>query len=340
LITAYSLEPPVSEAPFLEREVGLRWTQVTTEELAAHLRERRGVVICSEPAPYDEVLAAAPDGSAVLVMISDEGYSRDRLALVQERRAIASVYRQYAATPASLGQIAQAARAFVGDARTTSESGRTALPNGMKGRETRTRMKAWTACRVPVRAVPLGYTSTFSEAFVACHPEAGDTGSLFSADVLAGERATSITFRGNRGLAARIVGMERAARLPNSDIATIDADWSGFAEGDVGASYVEALSASRFALCPPGFVNNDSFRYFEALACGALPVELRVALTHQGIAAARSPRAVISPSWREGLARAVEMDENDRREAARAARSLVTDVLARTRTRLAADLEA
>jgi hypothetical protein len=201
-------------------------------------------------------------------------------------------------------------------------------------------MKAWAACLIPVHAVPLGYTSTFSQAFVARHPEVGDSDSLFSVDALDGERPTSITFRGNRGLAARIVGMERAARLPNSDIATIDADWSGFAEGDVGATYVEALSTSRFALCPPGFVNNDSFRYFEALACGALPVEIRVALTHQGIAGAHSPRAVIRPSWRQGLTLAVEMSEVDRREATLAARSLVADVLARTRTRLTADLEA
>lgn len=341
----HSLEPAVSEEQFLRRELGLTWEQVTCDDLQGEIRHRhdrglRTAVICSEPEAYAEALASAPKGSVVLVLISDEGYSESRRRLVQFTRSVHSVYRQYPARPASSSAIAAAVAGFIGDARGTSQSGRTALPNGRKGRETRRRMQEWAQISTPVRDVPLGYTHAFVDAFLAAYaPDADLDRSLFDTPVPSRERAISVTFRGNRGLAARIVGMERAARLPDSDITTIDADWSGFAHGDVGRTYVDALSSARFALCPPGFVNNESFRFYEALLCGALPLELEVALTHQGRLIARDRNTIHASSWRRGLTVATSMDEAARQRRVASARTLVQQTLRTVRSAITADVE-
>lgn len=340
----FSLEPAVSEEQFLRRELDLTWTTVGTEELAEvvaqrHATGKRTAIICSEPDPYLSVLARVPADSVVLVLVSDEGYSAARVRLAQ-LAAVHSVYRQYPARPASMAQIARAVAGFAGDARGTSQAGRTALPNWQKGRATRTRMRAWQRVSVPVHDVPLGYTHAFVDAFVKTYvPDADASTSLFDVPTPQTQRDISVTFRGNRGLAARIVGMERAARIPASDIEMIDADWSGFATGDVGTTYVDALSRARFALCPPGFVNNESFRFFEALLCGALPVELEVALTHQGLNAPRDRIAIRAYSWRDGLAQAQAMTERERVTRVGAARTLVQRTLSGLRAHLASDVE-
>ena len=346
LLDALSLEAPVSEEPFLRRELGLSWRQVDGHALATRLtHEHPTVLICSEPAEYVRVLDHAPAQSVVLVLISDEGYDPERRRLVQFHPAVRAVYRQYAARPTSAWTLLRAVAGDVRDARKTSESGRTALPNTLAGRQTRRRMADWLQVTTPVRDVPLGYTSTFEAAFAAVNGVDDVEASLFEdLDGTVGDdtdaRPTSITFRGNRGLAQRIMGMELAQRVPGSDVGTIDADWSGFAEGDVGRTYVEALLRSRFALCPPGFVNNESFRYYEALLCGALPIELRTALTHQGVATARAGQAIRRHSWTSGLGEAAGMAEPERRARVTAARTLVRDRLRTLRQQIRDDVEA
>lgn len=338
---AWSLEPPVSEEAFLRRELGLEWRQAAPAEIRAAAQRGPVALIVSEPEPYAPLLASLPERCAVLVMISDEGYAPARADLVRASRSVRSVYRQYPAHPASSAQIASAIAGFIRDARGTSQSPRTALPNWRKGRGIRQRMAPWAQVRQPVHDVPLGYTHAFVDGITAITAGAPDPdASLFDTALPDAERGISITFRGNRGLAQRIIGTERAGRLPRSDIRLVDADWSGFAVGDVGRAYVDALRAARFALCPPGFVNNESFRFTEALICGALPVEVEVALTHQGRLPDREGGSIRATSWSAALAQAEAMPEAERVERVTRARRLLSDRLRTLRAEIARDLEA
>ena len=119
----------------------------------------------------------------------------------------------------------------------------------------------------------------------------------------------------------------------------IDADWSARAAVDVGASYVDSLVSAQFALCPPGFANNESFRFYEALACGALPIEVSVASTHLGELPWRNMGSIAHSSWTRGLREAEEMPEDERERSVLVARGLVTDVLHASAMRMRADVE-
>lgn len=49
---------------------------------------------------------------------------------------------------------------------------------------------------------------------------------------------------------------------------------AGFAQGLTGAAYADALQNSKLALCPPGFHRNETFRHYEAMRAGSIPVSL------------------------------------------------------------------
>jgi hypothetical protein len=46
---------------------------------------------------------------------------------------------------------------------------------------------------------------------------------------------------------------------------------SGWA-GSSKSGYIEILQSSTFILCPPGIYTNETFRYYESIICGALPI--------------------------------------------------------------------
>ena len=339
VLPAFSLEPPASEVEFLRRELSIQWQQVSESELRSRIaNQRRTLVIMSEPEPYRSVVEQALIDSIVCLMISDEAYSPERLAIARQP-SIYGVYRHYPVQPASWGRIASSAAGYVRDSRGTSQRPSTIVPNVRSGMRIRKRMKHWQAVEDKLSPIPLGYTDTFARAFAARFELSTDA-SVFSVHPTnATDRDRSVAFRGNRGLAQRIVGSERAMKVTNSEVLLIDADWSARAAVDVGASYVDSLVSAQFALCPPGFANNESFRFYEALACGALPIEVSVASTHLGELPWRNMGSIAHSSWTRGLREAEEMPEDERERSVLVARGLVTDVLHASAMRMRADVE-
>ena len=339
MLNAFSLEPPASEVEFLRRELSIQWQQVSESELESRIaNQRRTLVIMSEPEPYRSVVEHSPDDSIVCLMISDEAYSRERLAIARQP-SISHVYRHYPVQPASWGSIVGSAAGYVRDSRGTSQRASTIVPNMRSGMRVRSRMKHWQAVEHKVSPIPLGYTDTFARAF-AQRFELPTDASVFSVHLTnTSDRDRSVVFRGNRGLAQRIVGSDRAMKVSKSEVALIDANWSARADGDVGAAYVDSLMSAQFALCPPGFANNESFRFYEALACGALPIEVSVASTHLGELPWRSKGTIAHSSWTTGLREAEVMSEDERERRVLVARGLITDVLHTSAMRMRADVE-
>ena len=322
----YSLEPPASEVEFLRRELAITWRQVSQPELQSLLQQNpRLLLLVSEPLPYLPVLRAASQRSLVVLMLSDEAYAPERLDVARSP-ALVCTYRHYPAQPASALSILRSAAGYVRDSKGTSQSATTVIPNVASGLRLRARMAPWQQLRDQVRTLPLGYTDTFARAFVDSRKMEPDQ-SLFDAALGNKHRSISLSFRGNRGLAQRIVGLEKAQRVRDNEVVMVDADWSARAEGDTGRSYVESLTSARFVLTPPGFANNESFRFYEALACGALPVEVTAATTHLGTVPWRDGGSIQAYSWAQALAEAERMPESVRQARVSSARTLVAGAL-------------
>ena len=337
-IIGYSLEPPASEAEFLRRELAIAWRQVSQAELHSLLHQSsRLLLLISEPPAYFPILRAASPHSLVALMLSDEAYAPERLDVARSP-ALFRTYRHYSAQPASILTILRSAAGYVRDSQGTSQSATTVIPNVANGLRMRARMAPWPQLGDQVRTLPLGYTDTFAHAFVDSGKLDPDQ-SLFDASLESEIRSISLAFRGNRGLAQRIVGLEKAQRVRYSEVLMVDADWSARAEGDTGRSYVESLVSARFVLTPPGFANNESFRFYEALACGALPVEVAAATTHLGTVPWRDGGSIQAYSWAQALAEAERMPESVRLARVSSARTLVAGALRLIAGQIHDDLE-
>lgn len=292
MFPVFSREAVASESEFLRRELGCEWTPVSQDDLVDLVRRGNPVVIgVSEPEPYREVLSVARPGSVVLLMTSDEAYTSERVALASSP-AVRSVYRQYGLAEASaldsaieVGNVAAGApRAGVRPSIAASVLA--------EGRRTRARMRTWKRVPVPVTAVPLGYTTGFAMAVTRLFDLPPDASlidaALAAALVTQGGRQEGLFFRGAAGSIQRRVMLARSARHPNARIEVIDTDWTDpQREVDV---YVTGLLSTTHALCPPGAINTETFRFYESLICGAIPVEPRTALTHLGRPVCRGPR--------------------------------------------------
>jgi len=284
-ITGLSLESPVSEQQFLRRELGITWEQVDRSEMMRALK-RPGLVIISEPEQYVDVLPQLPKGNTVIMLISDEAYATERLALVGRSMAVRSVYRQYDTKLASTARIAERLSQLAKQAHVASIRP-TALVDLIRiGRATRQRMRAWSSVRMPVHPVPLGYTNAFATAYARMRSVGQDESFFDLPRISSSDRDVPMTFRGALGQTERQIMIAVAQKTPGSDIQILGDDWSG-GSAEHGGSYVESLLNAQRALCPPGFINTETFRYYEAILCGAKPVEPHTALTHQGIPIAR-----------------------------------------------------
>lgn len=272
----------MSERAFLARELGIEWRTVSPDELRETLHSPGPhLLIISDPEPYRELLAAGARSSVVIFLISDEEYTQARRELVQHSEAVRAVFRHYSTELASPGAIATALTAFIADCRHSDVRATSAIDLLSRGRASRAAMRAWRTIGIPVVTVPLGYTETFERAFSE-KMTAPSHGSLFDSwQSPKTSRATSIAFRGIAGQAQRRAMLQAAGRQPSVLIEILDATWSG-SDPSAGTDYVDLLLSTEQALCPPGFVNIESFRRYEALLCGARPITLPTALTHLG----------------------------------------------------------
>jgi hypothetical protein len=74
----------------------------------------------------------------------------------------------------------------------------------------------------------------------------------------------------------KLVPNNFSGRFPSSYISFTE----GFAKGLDGAEYSELLNNSKIVLCPPGFHRNETFRHYEALRAGAIPISLPLPDNH------------------------------------------------------------
>ena len=86
-------------------------------------------------------------------------------------------------------------------------------------------------------------------------------------------------------------------------------------------------------------MNAETFRYYEAVQCGALPIEVEVALTHQGVVPFRSPATIRARSWRGALSIAAHMPEDERVSRVAVAQASVNECFVRARTQLLQSME-
>jgi hypothetical protein len=132
--------------------------------------------------------------------------------------------------------------------------------------------------------IPLGYTNRFAKLFCAELGVQNPLDSLIDYACLRSETSMQgkdlqIVFRGQRGKFQRQKFLQAVEDAAPSIPKVIKVN-RGFAGGNdtgeitsiVSDPYVKELLKSVFALCPPGNYSSETFRYWESLLCGCVPI--------------------------------------------------------------------
>lgn len=120
-------------------------------------------------------------------------------------------------------------------------------------------------CQGKVKCFPMGYKIGFTD------------GLLAKAERPPTSRPNTWCFSGNLKFRhpERVRGLQVFQHLPRGACVIEQGDsFSNPITGLTTAQYQDILSDSAFALCPPGNIHLDSFRMYEALEAGAIPVTL------------------------------------------------------------------
>lgn len=124
---------------------------------------------------------------------------------------------------------------------------------------------------IPVYRFPLGYTERFAR-------ELNDlgllqaSGSLFYGDHFSNfSERPSLSFFGQKGSWFRRLMVDYFQAQPNFKKETYSS-FGGFTNLPQFTDYCQTILQSRFVVCPPGNCSSQSFRYYEAIALGAIPV--------------------------------------------------------------------
>lgn len=132
--------------------------------------------------------------------------------------------------------------------------------------------------RVPIFNFPLGYTDRFVKELknLGLLPE--NSNSLFADKIYeTNSRKVDVSFVGQKGRWYRrlmVDYFEKEAGARTNKYGS----FGGFTDLPETTNYAKSILASRFVVCPPGNVSSQSFRYYEAIALGAIPIVTEVSI--------------------------------------------------------------
>jgi hypothetical protein len=295
-LTGISLEQPKNfvESEFLQRELAINWVCMNEEQLKniimnAHKTGRRSLVIVSNPLKYLNLFSNLPNDCICLLLLSDEGYSRNSRKLAIGSKSVVKVIRNYSITSAKVKIILNELIRLCSAINKLNGKYRHLVNAVLRGWLSTYRMLLWRKSKVDISILPLGYTNKFAKEYAKTFKLTSRQSLFkFAVENIPSGHKNGVTFRGTRGQIQRQIDIDLRSIDNQFDLHLLPGPWSGIQEAASNSeNYLQSLLSNRYTLAPPGFVNNESFRYYEALLCGSMPIEDAVAITHMGTCPSR-----------------------------------------------------
>lgn len=131
---------------------------------------------------------------------------------------------------------------------------------------------------IPVYEFPLGYSDRFIIELKNLGMLPDKSSSLFKEEIYdRNRRRDSVSFIGQKGRWYRRLMVDYFERIADASISKYGS-FGGFTHLPQTTDYASSILSSKFVVCPPGNVSSQSFRYYEAIALGAVPIVTEVSL--------------------------------------------------------------
>lgn len=254
------------ENEFFRRELNLSAKKINHEDNLP--LPKNSLLYCNSLSHWKKRLLLSEESSLSVIIATNEYYKKDNWLDVNNYESIKCAFLQYLPQNqrTKFGSILKfifssphvlRKRAFWGTLKSSSE-------NYFEMRSLK--------FNVPVLSFPLGYTDRFAKELKKLQLLPANSQSLYSQKIYDNSsRGTGVSFEGQKGRWYRRLMVEyfekNAAARTNKY-----GSFGGFTDLPETTNYVESILASRFVVCPPGNVSSQSFRYYESIALGAIPI--------------------------------------------------------------------
>lgn len=255
--------PDLVETEYLRREYGL--VAELVDPASANI-PALSIIACTDPSNWSRFLTQSDDKTIVFFLLGNETYDKRKYEYLNNFPSILHVFVYNPPRESSnLGVISVLDWLFWNPLSFLDKQLFFAWRFAKSIRDQTSEVRIsyqWTP-------LPLGYTNLFvsqlHDSFLSKHISLFDNWPL--SDVAKFNREVSSGFIGQVGTWYRKVLLKYFARFP--EFTSIES--SGW-KGTSSVSYIEFLRDTQLILCPPGIYTNETFRYFEALVFGGLPI--------------------------------------------------------------------
>lgn len=126
---------------------------------------------------------------------------------------------------------------------------------------------------IPLIPFPIGYTDRFVDELKNRQFEISTNSSVLNLQGIPSlsKRPMKVSYIGQRGSWTRRKILNKF-KFDESAMIKTYSSFGGFPTNDGKTEYVDSLLDSRFVICPPGNRSNESFRYYESILLGAIPI--------------------------------------------------------------------
>lgn len=286
MFLGFSLEGPLSESEYLQRELNITWETSSQSEIRSTIEEnysygKRTLIIVSKIDLVFNLIRQAPEKSLVLLILSDEAYSTKAYKL-SRLDSVYGIVRNYSIKRQTITRYLTTAKSVFGKHWKSSNNRLFSLIEIAYVLAIYIRnnfvISKWQRIKKPVNVLPLGYTNRFAKSFSSFMGVSDGTSLLLNPGNGVSERSISISFSGTRGSLQRRSAIEFLREIPRSMINVTQNGWSGSESSGLDIEYCQTLSSSLHCAALPGYISNESFRFYEALICGALPIRFHSSL--------------------------------------------------------------
>ncbi|CAN2171044.1 hypothetical protein MCEORE3_00051 [Candidatus Nanopelagicaceae bacterium] len=260
------------ENEFLLRELDIKGKKINHDENAP--LPRNSVLYCNNLEHWQKRLMLSEASTITVIIATNEYYKSEKWLEVNRITSIKCAFIQYLPSNrrTKFGSIIKfithnpkylSKKVFW---QTSRDASRTYLE-----------MRRMKFC-IPVFGFPLGYSDRFVIELKNLGLMPGETISLYEKEIYDKNLVRhSVSFIGQKGRWYRRLMVEYFERIAGAST-SMYGSFGGFTHLPQTTDYVSSILSSKFVVCPPGNVSSQSFRYYEAIALGAVPIVTEVSL--------------------------------------------------------------
>lgn len=259
---------------FLKRELGLNI--LYTRDINLDKNSETNVIVISdkEIGEFESQIRKRPSKSVIILLLNNETLNISIFKKLFAFESVKAVFSHYIGSASIVNGIKGiVSTIFISPKALRSRLFYLALARGFR----RFLKQIWLR-NYAILSLPLGYTNNFAFSLLQLKPQYKLENQYSFENLKIGPefkfRDDSCVFTGSLTGPVRKILLQDSKFRKQMRLKVKIVDQWGSADVASDTSYVDEMSNSKWVFTPPGHVSNFSFRFYEALICGSIPVEV------------------------------------------------------------------